>query len=126
MKVRLTKFQRDELRFKIEVMMDGVADDGTIKPGYMAHSYGFTSGAELDAFHSKLPVTGMSRVCELDERETIAAWGEMENLWDIAHDNIDEDRADCPYKPEARKLGDGMDRIKAAAQAAGIPWRKAR
>ncbi len=122
--VRLSKFQREELSYKIDIMREAVRDDGTIDPdgGYMAAHYGFATGAELDAMAAKVAAQprASSRVVELDEREARAAWGEFENAYDIAADNADGGYGAPEYVSAAKRLKQAMERVAEAAKAAGF------
>lgn len=121
--VRLSKFQREELSYKLDIMEEGFADDGTVNDGYMAHYYGFTIIGELAAMQAKLTAvwTAPSAIVELDEREARTAWGEFENAYDIAADNAQSDgEPNGDHGRAAKRLKQAMERIEEAAAAAGF------
>ncbi|HEY4529156.1 MAG TPA: hypothetical protein VIG97_02320 [Luteimonas sp.] len=122
--VRLSKFQREELSYKLDIMAEGFDAAGNVQAGYMAESYGFNRAEELAAMQAKVDESpkALTRIVTLDEREARAAWGEFENHYQIAFDNRgcydgkeeqDRRRAEERYKQ-------AMDRIAEAAAAAGF------
>lgn len=121
-RVNLSKFHREELRHKLDIMEEGFLDDGTADPDFAASSYGFTHIDELSAFRAKLPHDGRSVSIEMDAREAKTAWAELENARDIALDNSgpgswDEDGE---HASAAKRLKVAMDRIEDAAKSAGF------
>ena len=124
--VRLSKFQREELSYKLDIMEEGFDNEGNVQEGYMAHHYGFATIDDLTAMRRKVEAnpTAPSRIVELDEREARAAWGEYENAWDIASGNAAYNDPDGEYKSAAKRLLQAMERITEAAAAAGFDARK--
>ena len=121
--VRLSKFQREELSHKLDIMAEGFGADGNVEAGYMAASYGFKRSEELEAFNGKLWAKPKAPSCivTMDEREARAAWGEFENAYDIAADNAESDWGDDDgYASAAKRLKQAMQRIEEAATAAGF------
>lgn len=116
MNVRLTQFQREEIRYKIDVMREGFDDNGDVQKGYMAHHYGFAREEDLEAMYAKLSVkiNAPSLIVDLEPREAHAAWGELENCYDIASENAGyfEGHPEARgYASDARRYKDGMERI---------------
>lgn len=115
-KVRLSKFQRDELSHKLDIMLEGFDGyTGLVLEGYMAHHYGFTTINELETLQAKVDVNpkAPSRIIEFTTREAVVALGELENAYDIATDNAAyTEEAGCIN--DARKLKQAVERFKEA------------
>lgn len=112
--VRLTQFQREEMRYLLDVMEDCFDEEGDVIEDSVAAAYGFADIEDQECFREKLLV-GISKpsmIVHLTEKEAACLWGEFSNRVDIAENNSDdpgdeEDRA-------AKKYADGMKRVEEA------------
>lgn len=111
--VRLTKFQREEARYLLDIMEEGFDDNGDVIDETIAKAYGFDRIEELTDLQKKFRFKQQagSLVMELNIREAQTIWGEFENRLDAELSNS------CDPKDEhARayaKYKDGMSRLEA-------------